>query len=258
MSAEHGYGPRVHLLGDAWSLTALARLGSPDVRHTELMALVRSLYRGLAQRAFAAELPTVDVAIPTRMAAVHREEGVYRGPALDSATKIVVIDIIRGGMVPAQVCFETLTEVLPVDHTRLDHLNMARVSDDEGHVVGVDLSGSKVGGSTAGATVIVPDPMGATGSTVVRAIDHISEHYGRPAKVLCLPLILTPEFLRNVLGALPEALVYGLRLDRGLSAPEVLAMPPGARWSEERGLNDQGYIVPGAGGVGEVLNNSWC
>ena len=258
MSVEHGYGPRVHLLGDAWSLTALARLSSPDVRHTELMALVRSLYRGLAQRALGAELPTVEVHVPTRMAAAHGEAGVYRGPALDAATRVVVIDIIRGGIVPSQVCFETLTEVLPVDHLRLDHLSMARVSDDDGRVVGVDLSSSKVGGSTAGATVILPDPMGATGSTVVRAIEHLSERFGRPAKVLCLPLILTPEFLRTVLDALPEAVVYGLRLDRGLSAPDVLATPPGARWSEERGLDDKGYIVPGAGGVGEVLNNSWC
>jgi len=258
LSVEHAYGSRVNVVGDGWSLSALARLGSPDVRHTELLALVRSLYRGLAQRVFGAELPTLDVSIPTRMAALHPEEGVYCGEALDPAARVVVLDIIRGGIVPAQVCFETLTEVLPLDHTRLDHLNMARVSDAEGRVVGVDLTGSKVGGSTAGATVVVPDPMGATGSTVVRAIEHLVEHHGRPAQVLCLPLIATPEFLRHVLTSLPEVVVYALRVDRGLSPPDVLASRPGERWDEERGLNDQGYIVPGAGGVGEVLNNSWC
>ena len=32
----------------------------------------------------------------------------------------------------------------------------------------------------------------------------------------------------------------------------------GTHWERERGLNEQGYIVPGAGGMGEVLNNSWC
>lgn len=258
MTMEHAYGPRVQVTGDGWSLAALARLGSPDVRHTELLALVRSLYRGLAQRAFGAELPTVDVSVPTRMADLHPDEGVYRGISLDPAARVVVLDIIRGGIVPAQVCFETLTEVLPVDHARLDHLNMARVSDAEGRVVGVDLSGSKVGGSTEGATVVIPDPMGATGSTVVRAVEHLIEHHGRPARVLSLPLIATPEFLRNVLDSLPEAVVYALRVDRGLSAPDVLACTPGERWAEERGLNDQGYIIPGAGGVGEVLNNSWC
>jgi uracil phosphoribosyltransferase len=51
--------------------------------------------------------------------------------------------------------------------------------------------------------------------------------------------------------------VYALRVDRGLSPPEVLATVPGTRWSEERGLDEHQYIVPGAGGVGEILNNAW-
>ena len=37
----------------------------------------------------------------------------------------------------------------------------------------------------------------------------------------------------------------------------VLQTTPGKRWAEEKGLNDRQYIVPGAGGVGEVLNNAW-
>jgi uracil phosphoribosyltransferase len=32
---------------------------------------------------------------------------------------------------------------------------------------------------------------------------------------------------------------------------------PGELWGEERGLDDHHYIVPGAGGLGEVLNNSF-
>jgi uracil phosphoribosyltransferase len=35
-------------------------------------------------------------------------------------------------------------------------------------------------------------------------------------------------------------------------------MAPGVEWERERGLNEQSYIVPGAGGMGEVLNNAWC
>ena len=55
-----------------------------------------------------------------------------------------------------------------------------------------------------------------------------------------------------------DLVVYTLRLDRGLSAQDVLDEHPGVRWEDERGLNDLSYIVPGAGGLGEVLNNSWC
>jgi uracil phosphoribosyltransferase len=70
-------------------------------------------------------------------------------------------------------------------------------------------------------------------------------------------LIVTPEYLKNVLDAHPDTEIYALRLDRGLSAPEILQIVPGTRWTEERGLDDHQYIVPGAGGVGEILNNAW-
>jgi uracil phosphoribosyltransferase len=100
--------------------------------------------------------------------------------------------------------------------------------------------------------------MGATGATTVRAVRHYLEHHGRPARVVSMPMMATPEYLRAVLGAIDQAVVYTARLDRGLSAPDVLAALPGGRWDEERGLDGHGYIVPGAGGMGEVLNNSWC
>jgi uracil phosphoribosyltransferase len=70
-------------------------------------------------------------------------------------------------------------------------------------------------------------------------------------------LIVTPEYVKNVLAAHPNTTIYALRLDRGLSAPDVLATVPGTRWDEERGLDEHQYIVPGAGGVGEILNNAW-
>jgi uracil phosphoribosyltransferase len=100
--------------------------------------------------------------------------------------------------------------------------------------------------------------MGATGTTTVSALRHYEAHHGRPAKVVVMPMIATPEFLRKVLKECPSAVVYTARLDRGLSPPDVLAAIPGERWDEEVGLDDQDYIVPGAGGMGEILNNSWC
>ena len=38
---------------------------------------------------------------------------------------------------------------------------------------------------------------------------------------------------------------------------EILKTPLGLKVEEEKGLNESDYIVPGAGGVGEVLNNSF-
>ena len=51
--------------------------------------------------------------------------------------------------------------------------------------------------------------------------------------------------------------LYAGRLDRGLSSARALASTPGTWPDEERGLNDVQYIVPGAGGMGELLTNSW-
>ena len=62
---------------------------------------------------------------------------------------------------------------------------------------------------------------------------------------------------RHVRAHHPEVVVYALRLDRGLSPPAVLRTVPGERWDEERGLTDHHYIVPGAGGLGEIMNNSF-
>ena len=106
--------------------------------------------------------------------------------------------------------------------------------------------------------MLIPDPMGATGSTVSKVIEHYQAelrgtagqgHRGAP--------IITPEYLRHVRSSHPEVIVYALRLDRGLSPPDVLATMPGERWDEERGLTDHHYIVPGGGGLGEIMNNSF-
>ncbi len=255
---EHRYGPRVHLLDNLYLLTALSKLCSKRIRHPELTATLRRVYQIMLANVAGHDLPRVEIEEPTRMSDTHPREGVYRGPVMDPATKVVIVDIIRAGIVPSQVCFEMLTAVLPEEHVRLDHLNMARRSDAQGHVVGVDLSGSKIGGSVEGAILLMPDPMGATGATTIRAVKHYREHFGRPARIIAMPMIATPEYLRAVTSAFDDLVVYAARLDRGLSAPDVLATLPGERWDEERGLNDHGYIVPGAGGMGEVLNNAWC
>ncbi|QDV08881.1 uracil phosphoribosyltransferase [Planctomycetes bacterium Poly30] len=254
----HLYGSRVHIAGDPWTASALAKLSAPTCTHTELVAIVRAVSTRLATAAFAAELPAATTSVRTRMADKHGAAlGTWRGDALDPAAMTVVIDVIRGGMIPAQTVFELLTLVLPIESLRLDHLNMQRVPGEDGHVERVELSGSKVGGSIEGATLILPDPMGATGATMVRALEHLFGEYGQPASIVMLPLIVTPEFLRTVLDFDDRVRVYAGRLDRGMSSQEVLAEVPGARWAEESGLDDEDYIVPGAGGVGELLNNSY-
>ena len=116
----------------------------------------------------------------------------------------------------------------------------------------------RIGGGVEDATVLIPDPMAATGTSVSAVIDRYRKlPGGAPRAIATLHLIVTPEYITRIRNDHPEVHIFAVRLDRGLSGSEVLSSRPGSRWSEEVGLNSIQYIVPGAGGVGELLNNSW-
>lgn len=254
----HGYGPNVHVLSDPWSLSLLARFSSPDCGIDEVHRLLDAAYAHLFAAA-ARELPLGTVAAPTRMASLVGAAGTYHGVAVDRSARAVIIDVARAGMLPAHQLQRALHLVLPADAIRVDHLYFQRVSDPvTHHVVGVSASGSKIGGDVDGVTLFVPDPMAATGRSLVQALEHYRDHVpGTPRRRVSIHLVVTPEFLAHVQAHVPDLVVYCLRVDRGMSAEDVLAGPLGARWAEERGLSDTDYIVPGAGGVGELISNSF-
>ncbi len=254
---RHHYGSNIHLLSDPVLLTQLARLSRPETVQPEITWLVRDLYESLVRVVIANELPLAHAEVPTRMFA-SAPEAVWAGAVLDPTTKVVSVDIARAGTLPSQVAFEALTRLLNPDAVRQDHLYMNRVTDASGAVTGVAFSGSKIGGDLARAVVLFPDPMGATGGTMAQAASIYKKLEGGPtAKLIAIHLIVTPEYLRLLRKEHPDVCVYAIRLDRGLSSPEVLRTELGERWDEERGLNERHYIVPGAGGLGEILNNSY-
>ncbi len=150
-----------------------------------------------------------------------------------------------------------LNDVLDPAGVRVDHIYMQRRTDHEGKVIGVDLGGSKFGGDVDRAYVILPDPMGATGSSISDAIGLVKTLPGAPTEIVCVHLIITPEYIARVRRDHPDVHIYALRLDRGMSPPEVLAQKPGLA-DGEVGMNEVQYIVPGAGGLGELINNSDC
>jgi uracil phosphoribosyltransferase len=253
---EHRYGPRVHVLNDAFLLSLLARIGAAETKGPDVADLLRVVYTVMVSEVSSREFPVKTASVPTRMFA-RTPKGIYRGPLLSSDVSVVVACVIRAGMIPSQCCFELLSKVLDSDRIRIDTLAMARVTDAQGRVTGVTLDGSKIGGSVEGSILLVPDPMGATGGTVVKALAHYRAHHGVPEKVVAMPMIATPEYIARVLKEVEHSVIYTARLDRGLSSADVLATVPGERWPEEKGLDEHQYIVPGAGGIGEVLNHSW-
>lgn len=254
---EHKYGPNVHLLDDPLAWTQLARLCARETIQPEVGQLVRVLYEKLAQVVLGAEFPRTRVAVPTRMV-IKSPEAVYRGVALEPSTQCVTVGIARAGTMPSQIVYDLLNEVIDPSGVRQDHLFMSRATDADGKVVGATWHDAKIGRDVEERILLVPDPMGATGSSINSALTHYKTRLeGTPKKCITLHLIVTPEFIRNVLAEHPDTVIYALRLDRGLSPAKVLSTVPGTHWGDEKGLDEHQYIVPGAGGVGEILNNAW-
>ena len=253
---QHHFGPRIHLLTDPFLLTQLLHLCEPATGQPQITYLVRDIYKALARLVIAAELPRQQVAKQTRMAA-STPRAVWQGSIIAPQTQVVTVDVARAGTLPSQVVFETLLQVLAPDKVRQDHLFMNRVIDARGQVTDVCVSGNKIGGSVGGSVVLLPDPMGATGGSMARAANiYKSLPGGGPKKMIALNLIVTPEYLTHLQNTHPDVEVYAVRLDRGMSDAHVFARAPGSGGKDERGLNAQQYIVPGAGGLGEILNNT--
>lgn len=254
---QHHYGPNVHILNNPLSLSLLAQLCAKTTEQPEITRLVMELYRTLVYEVVAGEFPRCQAVVPTRMEE-FTERGIWRGEMINPKTRSVVVALARAGLLPSQFTYDFLNHVLPPKNVRQDHLALARNIDATGQVIGADLYASKIGGSVEGTFLLIPDPMGATGSTVGQVLNHYQQAgHGSPAKILAMHLIITPEYLRFIQNHYAHVQVYALRLDRGLSSEEVLQTIPGTHWQQERGLTKHQYIVPGAGGLGEILNNSF-
>jgi uracil phosphoribosyltransferase len=254
---EHRYGPNVHIVASPLRLAQLATLCAKETRQPQVNRLVRALYEDLVRTVVDAELPRRRVSVATRMID-SSPQAIFEGEVTDRQVRAVTVNIARAGTIPSQVAYDLLNEVLEPSLVRQDHIIMSRMLGDADQVVGAGIGGMKIGGDVDGAFLLFPDPMGATGSSLATAIDTYKKDVpGTPRRIVNLHLIVTPEYLRMMTARHPDVAVYALRLDRGLSPPDVLATVPGTRWAEERGLDDHQYIVPGGGGFGELMNNAY-
>lgn len=252
---EHKYGKQVHILSNPYLFTTLAKLCRPDCKQPLINQLLNILYRELVKVVVNQEFPLVETTVESRMATLH-PEGHFQAQIIDPNSQVVCVNLARAGTVPSHICFDAFNYILNPEGVRQDHISINRKVDEEEKVIGTNLGGLKIGGDIENRFVIIPDPMGATGSTIKSAMD-IYRVRGKAKKYIAMHLIITPEYLAQVTRNYPEVIVYALRLDRGLSSERALNSIPGTFWDEERGLNQKQYIVPGAGGLGEVINNSY-
>jgi uracil phosphoribosyltransferase len=243
---KHLYGKNVHILSEPFLHSQLAKLCSIETEQPLINELVNSIYTSMIQTVINHEFPQKKILTTSRMSTAH-PEGKFESPVIDPETQVVTVNLARAGTYPSHLCYQVLNYLMNPKKIRQDHVGIAR---------GEGISGHKIGGKIDDAILLIPDPMGATGGTIVEIMD-LYRSYGVAKKIISIHCIVTPEYLKKVTEANPQITVYAARLDRGLSNDKVLQSVPGTYWSEERGLNEQNYIVPGGGGFGEIMNNAY-
>lgn len=254
---KHKYGNNVHISEDPLLRGVLAQLCSPKTFQPQINSMTQLLYTHLMNWAMSRELDIESVHVPTRMTESH-PESLLHTERISPHQKAVVINLARAGTFPSHICYEQLHWVLPYTEIRQDHIFASRLTNTQEQVTGTQIGGAKIGGDVHGSVVFIPDPMGATGNTLVSTIEYYKKNLkGSAKKYIALHLIVTPEYLKNVITNHPDVAIYALRVDRGMSSTEIQKLPPGECWEQERGLNSKDYIVPGAGGFGEIMNNSF-
>jgi uracil phosphoribosyltransferase len=258
IEVSHYYGENVHILLNRYLLTKLAILCQASTIQPQINSIVRELYQQLIMTVVNGEFPFVIKSFNTRMIE-YSPFGIWEGEVIDPQTNVVTINIMRAGTLPSSVCFDHLNKILHPKFVRQDHLVVARKLNEQGQVTGAYLGDSKIGGSIEDAILLFPDPMGATGGSMCEVIKYYKNRkLGQAKKIIAINLIVTPEYIKKLNNEHPEVKIYALRLDRGGSTKKVLESPPGLYWEQEIGLTDKQYIIPGGGGFGEIINNSYC
>ncbi|MBT6325794.1 MAG: uracil phosphoribosyltransferase [Bdellovibrionales bacterium] len=254
---EHSYGSNVHIISNPVVQTILARLSRPETVQPLISSYIEKLYNILLLEVINNHFPKKNVSWDTRMKDLT-PKGVFEGEIINSESKAICVDLARAGTLPSEVCYRELHNLIDPKNIRQDHIYINRKVDEEGRVVGVNFTGSKIGGGQNDSIVLLPDPMGATGSSLSYVLDEYKNKVdGKAKKYIAMHIIIAPEYIKLLQNNHPDLEIYTLRLDRGLSEKKALDSSPGTFPELEKGLTDTQYIVPGAGGVGEILNNSF-
>lgn len=255
---KHLYGEQFHIINSNYLRSILAHFGEAKTMQPTLSLELNILYNALFEHSINILASKSISTIESRMFP-NEPNGKFSTPLIDRSQKIVVVDLARAGTEPTMICFKTAHYLFEAKNIRQDHIYINRTTGEAGEVTGAHVSGHKVGGDIDQALVFFPDPMGATGGSIKRVYDFYQNHVkGKPQHMIALHLVITPEYVQTIKESCPDLQVFALRLDRGLSTEKALAAMPGKFIKEEKGLNKFDYIVPGLGGVGEILNNSYC
>lgn len=138
-----------------------------------------------------------------------------------SGRKLAIVPILRAGL----GMVEGILNLTPT--AKVGHIGLYR--DEETHEPHEYYC--KLPNPIEERTIVVLDPMLATGGSAVAAVNFIKAHGGKKIKFMCI--IAAPEGLKRLQEAHPDIQIYVGHLDRG--------------------LNEACYICPGLGDAGDRI-----
>jgi uracil phosphoribosyltransferase len=138
-----------------------------------------------------------------------------------SGKKLTLVPILRSGLGMVEGIYRL------VPGARIGHIGLYR---DHDTLEPVDYY-FKVPGDASERDFFLLDPMLATGGSAVAAVSSLKRAGATRIRFMCL--VAAPEGVRRLAREHPDVVVYCASLDRG--------------------LNEQGYILPGLGDAGDRL-----
>lgn len=227
----HELGKNVHVSTNTLTWTWLAKLSAKKTRRLEAIRLLELIYWDLFCWVMAAEFPREPLTVVTRM------NKHLKGIGIKSRVPVTLVDVIRAGIRPTLVCHELLltSDVVDEDLVHEHHVVASRKTNKHGQVIGTKYDFSKALEEVkSGSIVVLADPMLATGGSLAGIITRYKRRFpGKIAKFVVVSLIGTPQGIKHIHEKHPEVVIYLGRVD-----PK---------------LTPESYILPGAGGLGELF-----
>jgi len=153
-----------------------------------------------------------------------------KGVSITDARHVVVISLLRAAM----PFVEGILDVFP--ESRLGVVSASRVEDKHltpEYNFKIDMPYMRVPAITPSDTLIVADPMLASGSTQIAVLDKLLKN-GKPKRIIVASVLSAPLGLEKVHARHPEVEIFTFSVDDG--------------------LDERGYIVPGLGDAGDRVS----
>jgi uracil phosphoribosyltransferase len=144
-----------------------------------------------------------------------------KGTVVKDRKNVVIITVLRAAI----PLMEGLIKVL--EHARVGIVSASRGKAPKFEI---EMNYIKIPKVTPGDTVIVADPMIATGSTLIKVLREVRK-YGKPKRTLVLGVLAAPEGISRIKSEFPDVEMFVTKIDRE--------------------LNEKGYILPGLGDAGD-------